>query len=357
MKQKIALISVVVNIFLFVSKVIVGLLSNSASILAEGIDSGTDIISSTISSIGIRISEKPVDEKHPYGHYKFEVFSGLLITIILFLTGVGVVYSAYKEFFLFTEVKVGYLSLGVMLFSAVVNEIMARLKINYGKKEGLVSLISDGVHSRIDVWRSIAVFVGLILTKYWVHADQIIALLVGLYIIRESFRIGREATDSLLDVSADKEQEEEIKKIVRENNVELVNLKTQKKGSVITANLIISLSGDINVQKATEITNKLKQELINKIKKLEYIAIQIDSDDADILDSYFEPRETIFQRFNKGFGWQRKGKFQKVIEDAEGKGPDGFCTCSKCGHTEKHQTSAPCSTSKCPRCGSFLKRE
>ena len=122
MKQKIVIISVAVNIFLFISKLAVGLLSRSSSILAEGIDSGTDIISSVISSMGIRATEKPVDEKHPYGHYKFEVFSGLLITTILFLTGVGVVYSAYKEFFLFTEVKVGYLSLGVLLFSAVVNE-------------------------------------------------------------------------------------------------------------------------------------------------------------------------------------------------------------------------------------------
>ena len=357
MKQKIAIISVIVNIFLFISKVVIGLLTRSSAILAEGIDSGTDIISSAISSIGIRIAEKPVDEKHPYGHYKFEVFAGLLITIMLLLTGIGVVYSSYKEFFLFSEVKVGSLSLGVMLFSAVVNEIMARLKIKYGKKEGSVSLISDGVHSRIDVWRSMAVLMGLILTKYWARADQVIAFLVGLYIIRESFRVGREAVDALLDVSADKEQEVKIKEIIQKNNVELIDLKTQKKGSVITANLAIKLSGDISVQKATEITNKLKQELINEIKNLEYVAIQIDSDNIDIHSSYFEPRETIFQRFNKGFGWQRKGKFQNVIEDAEGKGPEGFCICSKCSFSEKHQKSAPCSAMKCPRCGNFLKRE
>ena len=244
-----------------------------------------------------------------------------------------------------------------MLFSAVINEIMARLKIKIGKKEGLVSLISDGVHSRIDVWRSIAVLIGLILTKYWVYADQIIALLIGFYIIRESFRLGREAIDSLLDVSADKDQEDKIKEIVKKNNIKLVNLKTQKKGSVITANLVIGLSGDINVQEATVITNKLKQELINEIKKLEYIAVQIDSDEIDISSSYFEPRETIFQRFNKGFGWQKKGKFKNIIEDAEGKGPQGFCICPKCGFTEQHQKSAPCSTMKCPRCNNFLKRE
>ena len=357
MKQKIAIISVVVNIVLFISKVVIGLLSGSSAILAEGIDSGTDIISSTISSIGIRIAEKPVDEKHPYGHYKFEVFAGLLITTMLLLTGIGIVYSSYKELFLFSEVKVGYLSLGVMLFSAVVNEIMARLKIKHGKKEGSVSLISDGVHSRIDVWRSAAVLVGLVLTKYWPIADQAIALLVGLYIIRESFRIGREAVDALLDVSADKEQEDKIKEIIQKNSIELVDLKTQKKGSVITANLVVRLSGDIDVQKATEITSRLKQELINEIKNLEYIAIQIDSDDVSVSSSYFEPRETVFQRFNKGFGWQREGKFQNVIDDAKGKGPEGFCACSKCGFSEKHQKSAPCSTMKCPRCGNFLKRK
>jgi cation diffusion facilitator family transporter len=84
MKEKIAITSVVVNIVLFLGKVIVGFLTNSTSVLAEGIDSGTDILSSLISSFGIHIAKKPVDKEHPYGHYKFEVLSGLFITIILF---------------------------------------------------------------------------------------------------------------------------------------------------------------------------------------------------------------------------------------------------------------------------------
>jgi len=356
MKQKIAISSIIVNAFLFISKISIGFLSKSASILAEGIDSGTDIISSIISSVGIGIAEKPVDEKHPYGHYKFEVFSGLLITIILFLTGASVVYNSYEQFFVTSQVRVDHLSLGIMIFSAIVNEIMARLKIHYGKKEGSVSLISDGTHSRIDVWRSIAVLFGLILTKYWIYADKIIALLVGLYIIRESFRLGREAVDSLLDISADKEQEEEIKKIVENSKIELVDLKTQKKGSVITASLIIKLSGDINIQKATEVTNTLKQKLIDKIENLEYIAIQIDSDEGTVSSSYFEPRETVFHGLNKGFGWHRKGKFKKIIPDADGKGPEGYCVCSKCDHREKHQKNIPCSKIKCPKCGNLLKR-
>ena len=235
MKEKIATTSVFVNIVLFLGKVIIGFLTNSTAVLAEGIDSGTDILSSLISRFGIHISKKPVDKEHPYGHYKFEVLSGLFITIILFFTGVSIIYKAYQNFQNPTEIYVGYLSLGVMAVTAIINEIMARLKIKYGKKENSVSLISDGFHSRIDVWRSVAVFFGLILSNYYPQADQIIAGIVGLYIIKESFHLGNEATDSLLDVSAYQEDEKEIKKIIESKNVQLTNLKTQKKGSIITA--------------------------------------------------------------------------------------------------------------------------
>jgi len=100
-----------------------------------------------------------------------------------------------------------------MIFSALINEIMARLKIHFGKKENSMALLSDGFHSRIDVFTSLAVFAGLFLTEYWIYADSILAFLVGLYIIKESFSLGREAVDSLLDVSASPEIEEKIKLI------------------------------------------------------------------------------------------------------------------------------------------------
>jgi len=85
MKERIALISIFVNLFLAIGKIIVGFFSKSASVLAEGIHSSMDVISSGISFIGIKISKKPVDKKHPYGHYKFEVLSGLIIYLNLFV--------------------------------------------------------------------------------------------------------------------------------------------------------------------------------------------------------------------------------------------------------------------------------
>ena len=96
MKKKIAILSILANVVLAGGKIFIGLISHSASVLAEGFHSLTDIFSSMIGYFGIRSAEKPIDDKHPYGHHKLEVLSGVFITIILFLTGAGVVYDAYR---------------------------------------------------------------------------------------------------------------------------------------------------------------------------------------------------------------------------------------------------------------------
>jgi len=349
MKEKIAIISILANLFLAAGKLVVGFLAGSGAVFAEGLHSGMDILSSGISFIGIKIAKKPVDKKHPYGHYKFEVLAGLVITIILFLTGGFIFLEAVREFKNPSPVTIGYLALGVMLISAVVNEIMARLKIKYGKKENSVSLLSDGVHSRVDVYASLTVFIGLFLTKYWVYIDSVLALFIGLYIIKESFSLGKEAVDSLLDVSAGEEIEEKIRSIAKYQNIKIDSLKTQKKGSAVTANLEIDLPSKLSVEEAIKISNNLREKLIKAIEILEYVAIQITS--HEIETGFYKPD------FSKGFGWQRKGRFRSKIKEAVGKGPSGHCVCEKCNYITQHQKGTPCSTLRCPNCNTSLKRE
>ena len=346
MKEKIAGISVFANLILAVGKIIVGLIANSAAVLAEGIHSGMDVLSSGISLVGIKLAKKPVDEEHPYGHYKFEVLAGVIITLILFITGIIIFYKSYQGFLEPSELKIGYLALGVMIFSAIINEIMARLKIHYGKKENSVSLLSDGVHSRIDVYASIAVLIGLMLTKYWIYMDSLLALFIGIYIIKESLSLGKEATDSLLDVSAGKEIDNKIKSLIKKQKIELSELKTQKKGLAITANLKIKLPNKLNVEEATKISENLRKKLIENIERIEYVAIQIES--HDVSSSFFKPEFSL----GKGFGWQRKGRMK-----GEALGPGGFCVCEKCNYKVKHKRGKPCSSLKCPKCNGRMKRE
>ncbi len=349
MKEKIAVISVFVNLVLAIGKILVGLITKSSAILADGIHSGMDIFSSGISLIGIKISKKPKDKEHPYGHYKFEVLTGLIITIILFCTGIVILYQAYKGILNPGQIIISYLALGIMIFSAIVNEIMARIKIKFGKSENSLSLLSDGFHSRIDVYISLAVLAGLILSKYWIYADPVLAFIIGIYIIKKSFSLGKEATDSLLDVSAGKDIEDKIIEIIKENKTELSELKTQKKGSAITANIEIILPSKLNVNEATKKSNKLRDDLINKIDSLEYVAIQIKS--SNISSGFYKPE------FGQGFGWHKKGKFTSEIKEAKGLGPGGVCVCTKCDYEELHQKGFPCVNKKCPKCGNKLTRK
>lgn len=131
------------------------------------------------------------------------------------------------------------------------------------------------MHSRLDVYSSLAILLGLLLTKYWIYTDALLALLMGLYIIKGAFSIGKDAVGSLLDVSAGEEIENQIKQISQQENIEIESLKTQKKGSFVTANLEIKLANNLSVEQATKISEDLRKKLINQIEALQYIAIQI----------------------------------------------------------------------------------
>jgi cation diffusion facilitator family transporter len=349
MKQKIAAISIAANAFLSAGKITVGIFSHSSAITAEGVHSFVDIFSSAIGYWGIKISQKPVDEKHPYGYYKFEVLAGAAITLILLTTGIGIVYESFQGLLAPKKIEIGYLGFGIMIISAAVNEIMARLKIHFGKKENSISLLSDGMHSRVDVFASLAVLAGLLLARYWIYADAVLAILVGFYIIKESFTLGKEAADSLLDVSAGPETEEKIRSTAKRQNIQIVALKTQKKGSIAIANLEISLPKNLKLKEAEAISDALRMELMSEIENLRYIFIQVASHESG--SGYYKPE------FGKGFGWREKGKFKNKIQGAAGKGPGGDCFCPQCGYEIQHKHGVPCSKMECPNCKINLQRK
>ena len=318
MKERIAVISVVSNLAIAISKLIIGILSKSTSVVADGIHSITDSISSVIALIGIKAAKKPPDREHPYGHYKFEVLSGLFIAVILFLTGLSIMYESYKSFLKPHNIKFQNLSMVIMGASAILNEVMSRLKIHFGKKENSVSLILDGVHSKVDVYTSIAVFVGIILDRYWIYADASLAMLIGIYILKESITLGKETTDSLLDSSAGEEVENKIKTIISEENVRIIDIKTQKRGPVISANIKVSLPKNISLKRVSRITDLIKDKLNKNIENLEYISIQVQGEESN----------------------------HKKI-----------CYCPSCGFEMEHKPSIPCSSLKCPNCNTTLKRK
>ena len=349
MKERIALLSITSNIFLTLIKISAGFLSHSSAVLAEGFHSLTDVFSSFIGFLGIKISKKPADRKYPYGYFKFEVLAGFFITLILFITGIFIFYESYQKFLNPSRISLPKIALLVMAFSVLINEIMSRLKIYYGRKENSVALISDGFHSRVDVFSSLIVFLGLIFSQKFLFLDPILSFLIGFYIIKESLSLGKEAVDSLLDTSAPPEIEDKIREICRSENIQLADLRTQKRGSAFTANLEIELPKNLSVEEAEKVSENLRKRLMAKIENLVYLAIQIKSHQLE--SNFYQPA------FGQGFGWQRRGKFRKEGERGEGKGPSDYCVCPKCGYKTEHKRGIPCRTLTCPNCHIPLQRE
>jgi len=275
-QQTVSLLSILVNLILTAGKILLGVVFNLTALLAEGIHSGLDIISSIVAFLGIKSAQKPVDKEHPYGHYRAESLAGFVVVILLAGSAVWILYEGIIKFVYPEEPILSSWAYVLMAASAIINEIMARLKFAVGSKFSSPALIADGEHSRADVISSIGVLIGIFLIKLWTGADALVAILVGLYILWEAWQLGRQITDSLLDV-ANSEIEEKIKNICQEQNVAISELKSRKMGAVTLADLKIRLDPKFKIEEATRLTDKLQNVLLTQIEKLKSINITVES--------------------------------------------------------------------------------
>jgi len=291
--QSISIISTFCNLGLGISKLILGFLIGSVALIADGIHSGLDVFSSFITFLGIKTARKPVDEAHPYGHWRAESLAGFLVAILLAISGIWIVYEAIKRFFGESITKFSYQAIILVGVSILITEILARLKFYYGRKHQSLSLVADAEHSRADALSSIGVLGSLFLIRYFNLADAIVALGIGGFILLKTFKIGKEITDSLLDVS-NKKVEERIKKICGAHQIEISDLKTRKIGAYNFAEIKIKLPPKLKVENVQKITQTLEERLLRNIPELKQIVISI--------EAYQMARTVILPKLGKRIG-------------------------------------------------------
>lgn len=281
MNQKtVSIIAILVNLILTIGKIVLGIIFNLTALIAEGIHSGLDIISSIVAFVGIKSAQKPVDKDHPYGYYRAESLAGFVVVILLAGSAIWILYEGVIRFIHPEEATLSIWAIVIMGLSAIINEVMARLKFYVGNKFSSPALIADGEHSRADVIASLGVLVGIVLIKFWTGADALVAILVGLYILWEVWQIGREITDSLLDV-ADLQIEGKIKEICKNQNIIISEIKTRKIGSATLADIKIKLDSKYKIDEASKLTDLLQNTLILKIDKLKSVNISVESHDIE----------------------------------------------------------------------------
>lgn len=232
LKTKTARLSVMSNTFLIIMKVVVGIMTNSVSILSEAIHSSLDLVAAIIAFFAVKTSGTPADEKHPYGHGKVENVSGSIEAILIFVASGWIIFEAVKKFIHPEETSTLGLGVVVMGISAIVNIIVSRRLYKVAHLTNSVALEADALHLKTDVITSAGVAAGLLLMWLtgWNILDPIIALFVALLIIYESYSLLRKAFSPLLDTSLSPSEVKKVEDILKEMNASYHGLRTRAAG-------------------------------------------------------------------------------------------------------------------------------
>ncbi len=264
-------ISAIVNTILSISKIISGIVANSTALIADGIHSLIDVFSSVFVWIGLKISEKPADSDHPYGHYKAENIAEFTVGIAIIITSILIINEALEKIENPTEPK--FYAIYVALFSALIAELLARYKIKIGREIGSSALISEGLHSRTDAYSSIAVVLGFIFVKLgYTIADPIVALLISLFILKIGIDVLKESLDVLMDRSIDKKVIEDVEKILKEDfdKFEVFGIGSKRH---IILNVKIFVDKNLSIKELEEIEKRIKNKITMKIKGVKLVII------------------------------------------------------------------------------------
>ena len=190
-------------------KIVAGQLIQSASLTADGFHSLTDGISNVVGLIGIQFASQPIDEKHPYGHRKYEFLTGLFIGFMLLMIAVLVFHEAMDKFAHPVVPAVTVSSLIALVATLLLNIFVCIYEYRQGQKLGSAILISDSLHTRSDVYVSLSVLCTLVGIRYGLPPiiDPIASLIVAAFILRAAFQIIRSTSEVLVDKAvADSEQ-------------------------------------------------------------------------------------------------------------------------------------------------------
>jgi len=249
-KQFGATLSVVLNCFLILLKLIVGITSGSVAVMASAIDSLVDLVASVLAFVGIRLSDAPPDVDHPFGHSKFEDFAGFLEALLIIVGAVFIIWEAVDKF---TNPKAALIDpiagIIVMIVALVLDFAVSQLLFKIAKDTESPALYADAHHLSTDVWSNIAVIIGLGLVKLTGNPifDPIMALVVAFLIVGVGFRIVKEVFNHLMDTALPEDEVRQIEDIVHQTMpahepVEVADLKTRRSGShrLIVFNLRVS---------------------------------------------------------------------------------------------------------------------
>jgi cation diffusion facilitator family transporter len=276
-KRAVAGNSVLAALVITALKIAVGITTSSLGILSEAAHSGLDLVAALITFFSVRVSDKPADADHQYGHEKFENFSAFIETALLLLTCVWIVYEAGKRLFYHdVEIEPSIAAFVVMFLSIVVDTWRSRALGSIAAKYDSQALEADALHFSTDIWSSSVVILGLALVwigrSYHVEwlrrADPIAALFVAGVVISVSWRLARRTVDALLDAAPAGVRSQILERIRTVDGVlEVERVRFRKAGNRFFADVSVGLERNFTFQRSEQVsdavTSRVREVLPN----------------------------------------------------------------------------------------------
>jgi cation diffusion facilitator family transporter len=275
-KKIVAATSVLAAISLTGLKLVVGLFTGSLGILAEAAHSGLDLVAALVTFFAVRLSDRPADASHLYGHGKVENLSALVETLLLFLTCIWIVYeSIHRLFFASIDVHPTSWAFLIMGFSIVVDFSRSRALARVARKYRSQALEADALHFSTDIWSSVVVIAGLAIVKYgeyrggdktaFERADAVAALVVAAIVIYVSVRLGKRSVDALLDRAPTGLADQLANSIEKINGISRVSrARVRDVGGKVFVDLSVEVPRHLSFEESHQISEEA-QQMVNAI--------------------------------------------------------------------------------------------
>ena len=277
---KVLVKSLIVNILLTLTKFVFGIIYKSKVLVADGIHSLSDLATDVVSIYGSKLSLKPADNEHPYGHGKIEYLTSIVIGAVILALALSLLGNSLNA----KNTIASNMVLYVTIFTILAKYLISRYILSKGVKYKSNLLVASGKESRSDVISSAIVIVTYFLSKLsyyskiFLYSDTIGTFIIGLIILKTAYRILKENVVSILgEIEQDEEYLDKIREIILENSevVNIEELNIIKYGHYYQANITINMDSNVTLEDARVVSNRIKKKLINKKTRISYAKISI----------------------------------------------------------------------------------
>ena len=283
---RVTLLGMFVNMALFAFKLVAGIVGRSGAMIADALHSASDFATDIVVLAFVRISSKPRDDDHKWGHGKYETLASLIIGVVLFAVGVDILIDSVEKISAVVHGEVlprpGLIAVVAAAVSIFCKEALYQYTVRKGKALESPSVVANAWHHRSDALSSIGALLGIgaayLLGEKWRVADPIAAIVVAALIMKVAIELCRTAIAELLEKSLPKVVEEEILSIIlaTPNVYKPHNLRTRRIGSNIAIEVHIRVDGKMTVEASHEISREIEKALRERFGEYTAVAIHIE---------------------------------------------------------------------------------